>query len=139
MQHTPGRELEWSPGSPETFTGRVWSTPLSRDANRTVTVIGVIFEPGARTFWHSHPDGQVLYVATGAGRVGSADGRVIEIAAGDVIYAQAGEKHWHGAAPSSHMMHLSITSGGATEWEPEEVTDQEYSAETTLGDVPTVP
>jgi quercetin dioxygenase-like cupin family protein len=130
MEHTPGRELEWSPGAPETFTGRVWSTPLSRDANRTVTVIGVIFEPGARTFWHSHPDGQVLYVATGAGRVGSADGRVTEIAAGDVIYAQAGEKHWHGAAPSSHMMHLSITSGGATEWEQKEVSEQEYSART---------
>ncbi|HEY3427267.1 MAG TPA: cupin domain-containing protein [Acidimicrobiia bacterium] len=130
MEHTPGSELEWSPGSPETFTGRVWSTPLSRDANRAVTVIGVIFEPRARTFWHSHPDGQVLYVATGAGRVGSANGRVIEIAAGDVIYAQAGERHWHGAAPSSHMMHLSITSGGATEWEPEEVTEQEYTAGT---------
>jgi hypothetical protein len=82
MEHTPGRELEWSPGAPETFTGRVWSTPLSRDANRTVTVIGVIFEPG------------------------------------------------HGAAPSSHMMHLSITSGGATEWEQKEVSEQEYSAGT---------
>ena len=127
MEYTPAKDIHWSPGSSETFSGRVWSTPLSRDADRTVTVIGVIFEPGARTFWHSHPDGQVLYVATGRGRVGSADGRVTEVAAGDVVYAGAGEKHWHGAAPSSHMMHLSITSGGATEWEPKEVSDQEYS------------
>ena len=130
MEYTPAKDIHWSPGSSETFSGRVWSTPLSRAADRTVTVIGVIFEPGARTFWHSHPDGQVLYVATGRGRVGSADGRVTEVAAGDVVYAGAGEKHWHGAAPSSHMMHLSITSGGATEWEPKEVSDQEYSGGT---------
>ena len=76
MEHTPASELEWSTGSPETFTGKVWSNPMSRDSDRTVTVIGVMFEPGARTFWHSHPDGQVLYVATGVGRVGSADGQV---------------------------------------------------------------
>ena len=86
-----------------------------------------MFGPGARSYWHSHPDGQVLYVATGAGRVGSADGMVAEMAAGDVIYTPAGESHWHGANPTSYMMHVSMTTGGATVWEPRAVTDEEYT------------
>jgi quercetin dioxygenase-like cupin family protein len=127
VEHTPAGKLEWSQGSPETFTGNVWSSPLSRAPDRTVVAIGVMFGPGARTFWHSHPDGQVLYVATGSGRVGSADGEVAAMAAGDVIYTPAGESHWHGASPTSFMMHVSVTTGGATVWEPREVTDEEYN------------
>jgi len=87
-----------------------------------------MFGPGARTFWHSHPDGQVLYVASGSGRVGNVDGKFVEIAAGDVVYTPAGESHWHGATSSSYLMHISITTGGATEWEPRAVTDEEYEA-----------
>jgi quercetin dioxygenase-like cupin family protein len=128
MEYTPAGQLEWNPASPETFTGRVFSSPLSRTPDRTAAVIGVMFEPGARTYWHSHPDGQVLYVASGAGRAGSADGSVVEITAGDVIYAAAGESHWHGANPISYMMHISLTTGGATIWEPRAVSDHEYNA-----------
>lgn len=129
MEHTPGSRIEWSLGSKETFTGTVWSSPMSREPDRPVTVIGVLFEPGARTFWHAHPGGQVLYVATGVGRVGNADGQIRDIAAGDVIYTPAGESHWHGASPTSPMMHLSITSGGATVWDKREVSNEEYSRE----------
>jgi quercetin dioxygenase-like cupin family protein len=100
---------------------------MSRDSDRPVTVIGVMFEPGARTFWHSHPEGQVLYVASGVGRVGDAEGGIKEIAAGDVVYTPAGERHWHGASPTSHMMHLSVTSGGATVWDRRDVSEQQYS------------
>ena len=126
MEHTHVGDLNWERGSTETFTGTVWSSPMSRAPDRTVAALGVLFEPGARTFWHSHPEGQVLYVASGSGRVGDVDGNFVEIAAGDVIYAPAGERHWHGASPSSYLMHISITTGGATEWEPRAVTDQEY-------------
>ena len=126
MEHTHVGDLKWERGSAETFTGTVWSSPMSRAPDRTVAALGVLFEPGARTFWHSHPEGQVLYVASGSGRVGDVDGNFVEIAAGDVIYAPAGERHWHGASPSSYLMHISITTGGATEWEPRAVTDQEY-------------
>ncbi|HSL25461.1 MAG TPA: cupin domain-containing protein, partial [Acidimicrobiia bacterium] len=56
------------------------------------------------------------------------DGQVVGIAAGDVIYTPAGERHWHGAGPNSYMMHISITTGGATVWEPRAVTDEEYNA-----------
>ena len=128
MEHTPVGAFDWKRGSAETFTGSVWSSPMSRAPERTVATIGVMFEPGARTFWHSHPDGQVLYVASGSGRVVNGDGQVVAIAAGDVIYTPAGERHWHGAAPNSYLMHISITTGGATVWEPRAVTDEEYNA-----------
>ena len=104
-------------------------SPFSRAPDRTATAIGVMFGPGARTYWHSHPDGQVLYVATGAGRVGSADGEVAAnwLPATSSI-RRPGESHWHGANPTSFMMHVSVTTGGATVWEPRAVTDDEYNA-----------
>jgi quercetin dioxygenase-like cupin family protein len=70
----------------------------------------------------------VLYVASGSGRVGNAQGEVAELAAGDIVYAPAGDSHWHGAGPNSYLMHISITTGGATVWEPRAVTDEEYDA-----------
>lgn len=127
-EHTPVEAFDWQRGSAQTFTGSVWSSPMSRSPERTVTAIGVMFEPSARTFWHSHPDGQVLYVASGSGRVGNSDGQIVEIAAGDMVYTPAGESHWHGATPTSYLMHISITTGGATVWEPRAVTDAEYNA-----------
>jgi len=60
--------------------------------------------------------------------VGNTDGQVVEIAAGDMVYTPAGESHWHGATPTSYLMHISITTGGATVWEPRAVTDAEYNA-----------
>ncbi|HEY7565084.1 MAG TPA: cupin domain-containing protein [Acidimicrobiia bacterium] len=128
MEHTPLDALKWDRGAAATFTGNVWSCPLSRAPDRTVAALGVLFEPGARTFWHSHPDGQVLYVASGAGRVGSEDGAVIEVGTGDVIYTAAGESHWHGARPDSYMMHISMTTGGPTVWDSKAVSDAEYNA-----------
>ena len=88
-------------------------------------MIAVQFAPGARSDWHRHPGGQLLYVVSGAGLVQTEDGTTSRISPGDVVHAPAGELHWHGAAPDSPMMHLSITSGGATAWEGK-VSDEEY-------------
>jgi quercetin dioxygenase-like cupin family protein len=88
-------------------------------------MIAVQFAPGARSDWHSHPAGQVLYVVSGAGLVQTSDGSTVEISPGDVVHAPPGEKHWHGARPDSPMMHLSLTTGGATAWEGK-VSDEEY-------------
>jgi quercetin dioxygenase-like cupin family protein len=92
----------------------------------SVNMLGVHFGPGARTDWHSHPEGQVLYVVNGVARVGDEDGTTAEVGAGDSVYALPGQVHWHGAAPHSPMTHLSITTGGETEWLPRKVTDEEY-------------
>jgi quercetin dioxygenase-like cupin family protein len=129
MEHTPAEQIAWEPAPGEHFTGRVWFGPLDaprRDGD--LNALGVAFEPGARTDWHHHPDGQVLYITSGAGFVQRRDGLTVQVSAGDVVYAPAGEVHWHGAIPISPMVHLSLTTGGATTWMPDKVTDDEYGS-----------
>ena len=126
MEHTRADSLEWIPAPQENFTGPVWFASLSQAGDRPLNALGVRFDPGSRTDWHSHPEGQVLYVVSGAGRVGTSEGETVEIATGDVVHAPAGELHWHGAAPDSPMMHLSLTTGGATEWTDDKVSPDQY-------------
>ena len=76
----------------------------------------VRFQDGARTHWHRHPRGQVLYIVAGRCRVGTDDGDTVELEPGDVLVAEPGERHWHGAAPGSDMAHLSVTCDAAV-WE----------------------
>jgi quercetin dioxygenase-like cupin family protein len=126
MEYTPAEELVWVDAPPENFTGDVLFAPMSHKTEDGLNALGVHFEPGARTNWHWHPEGQTLYVVGGEGVVQNADGETIEISAGDVVYAPPRQVHWHGARPDSPMMHLSLTTGGATVWEPRAVTDEEY-------------
>jgi quercetin dioxygenase-like cupin family protein len=118
-------------GPAEWFTGTVRIDPLfpvqapARAAGNAVT-----FEPGARTAWHTHPLGQVLIVTAGAGRVQREGGPVEEVRPGDVVTFAPGERHWHGAAPTTAMTHIAIQEaldGRAVEW-MEQVSDAEYGA-----------
>jgi len=88
----------------------------------------VTFEPGARTAWHTHPLGQTLIVTSGLGWVQRVGASVEEIRPGDVIWFPPGEKHWHGATPTTAMTHIAIQeklNGSAVEW-MEHVTDAQY-------------
>jgi quercetin dioxygenase-like cupin family protein len=118
-----------SKGPAEWFTGTVRIDPLfaspepARAAGNSVT-----FEPGARTAWHTHPLGQTLIVTFGVGRVQRAGGPVEEIRPGDVVWFAPGEKHWHGAAPTTAMTHIAIQeslNGKAVDW-LEQVADENY-------------
>ena len=126
MQHTPAEEIAWVDAGEEHFTGHVRFGQLSKVPDPGLNALGVLFSPGARTDWHTHPDGQVLYIVSGAGKVQRDDGETVQVSAGDVVYSPPGETHWHGAGEHSYMMHLSLTTGGPTEWLPEKVTDAEY-------------
>ena len=126
MDHTPAEDIRWEDAGDEHFTGRVWFGPLSKAPDPGLNALGVLFEPGARTDWHTHPNGQVLYIASGAGRVQKDDGETIEVSAGDVVHSPAGETHWHGAGEHSYLMHLSLTTGGPTQWLPKKVSEEEY-------------
>jgi quercetin dioxygenase-like cupin family protein len=119
-------------GPAEWFTGAVRIDPLfavtppARAAGNAVT-----FEPGARTAWHTHPLGQLLIVTAGAGRAQREGGPVEAIHPGDVVWFAPGEKHWHGAAPTTAMTHIAIQEaldGKAVEW-MEHVTDAQYGSE----------
>ena len=90
----------------------------------------VTFEPGARTAWHTHPFGQTLIVTAGCGRVQREGGPIEKIRPGDVVWFAPGEKHWHGAAPSTAMSHIAVQeklNGKPVEW-LEHVTDEQYLA-----------
>ena len=127
MDFTGAQDIEWEEAPATHFTGPVrFGAHYSPQDPDDLNVLGVHFGPGARTDWHSHPGGQVLYVTEGAGFVATQDGARAEITAGDVVHAPPGEVHWHGARANSHMVHLSLTWRGATQWTQHKVTDEEY-------------
>ncbi len=116
-------------GPAEHFTGTVRVAPMFKapDPARAVGA-SVTFEPGARTAWHTHPLGQTLIVTAGRGWVQSEGGPVEEIRPGDVIWFPSGEKHWHGATPTTAMTHIAIQEqldGKTVDW-MEKVSDQQY-------------
>jgi len=118
-------------GSAEYFTGLVRIDPLFQ-GNAPVRAFGarVSFEPGARTAWHTHPLGQTLIVTSGLGRAQRWGGPVQEIRLGDVIWFPPGERHWHGASPTTAMTHIAIQEqldGTVVEW-LEHVSDAQYEA-----------
>lgn len=129
MRHETFRKVEARPGPEEWFTGRVWMEPSPADPPEA-GVFRVAFEPGARTNWHTHPEGQVLFVVSGYGRAGNDAGEAVELSPGDAVSFAPGERHWHGAAPDSFMVHLATNpaagSDGGTDW-GEPVTDEEYA------------
>lgn len=126
MEHWKPGDIEWEKAPPGNFTGEVLFGPVRNDG--VLNILAVSFSPAARTDWHHHPEGQVLYVTNGAGLVQNDEGAAVEISTGDLVHAPPGEVHWHGALPDSPMTHLSHTTGGATVWEPRKVTDEEYAS-----------
>ena len=116
-------------GSSKIFTGQVRQDSVARaDENSPYGVTYVTFEPGARTYWHSHPAGQRLLVVFGKGLVGTADGVTEVVRAGDFVWCPPNVVHWHGASPDTAMTHIAFTNvknGKSVEWK-NELTDQEY-------------
>jgi quercetin dioxygenase-like cupin family protein len=118
-----------SKGPSDWFTGTVRIDPLFQvPAPARVQGASVTFEPGARTAWHTHPLGQTLIVTAGCGWV-QRDGEPIEeVRPGDVIWFPPGEKHWHGATPTTAMTHIAIQEqldGKAVNW-MEKVSEEQY-------------
>ena len=116
-------------GPADWFTGTVRIDPLfqakepARAAGNSVT-----FEPGARTAWHTHPLGQTLIVTAGCGRAQRWEGPIEQIRPGDAISFLPGEKHWHGATPTTAMTHIAIQEqleGKTVDW-MEQVSDEQY-------------
>ena len=110
---------------PERLSGSSSGVPA-----RCIRGASVTFEPGARTAWHTHPLGQTLIVTSGLGWAQAEGGQVEEIRPGDVVWIPPGEKHWHGASPTTAMTHIAIQEaldGKVVEW-MEHVSDEQYRA-----------
>jgi quercetin dioxygenase-like cupin family protein len=121
----PSRE-----GPAETFTGRVRVDPvhMAEEPARQRSLV-VTFEPGARTNWHTHPLGQMLFVMSGRGIAQVWGETPHDIRPGDVVWFEPGEKHWHGAAAATGMVHMAIQEaldGSNVDW-LEAVTDDQYA------------
>jgi 4-carboxymuconolactone decarboxylase len=124
-------------GAPNNFTGHAQVEQLfpARGPSRLTGGV-VIFEPGARSAWHTHPLGQILIITAGTGLVQQWGGPIRIMRTGDVVWIPAGVKHWHGASPESSVTQIAIQEvldGKNVDW-LEPVTDQQY-----LTDVPQVP
>jgi quercetin dioxygenase-like cupin family protein len=118
-------------GPTDYFTGTVRIDPLHEASEPArVRCATVTFEPGARTAWHTHPLGQTLIVTSGAGRVQRWGSAIEEIRPGDVVWFPPGEKHWHGASPTTAMTHIAIQealNGSPVDW-MEKVSDEKFQA-----------
>jgi quercetin dioxygenase-like cupin family protein len=130
MQITRKRP-ETQRGPHEWFTGDVWLDPVAAPPSPArLRMLSVHFAPGARTNWHTHPLGQTLYVMEGVGLAQRKGGPIEEIRAGDVVWFEPGEVHWHGAAAQHFMTHIAVQEaneeGKTVDW-GDPVTDAEYS------------
>jgi quercetin dioxygenase-like cupin family protein len=124
MEIADGHRESYQQGDAARFSGQVWLSPgLSAPQGAGMTVVH--FGAGARTHWHRHPGGQLLYVVSGRGRVRSRDDEGHLLMPGEIVYISPEEWHFHGGGPDSPMAHVAVSMGGAPEW-GDPVTDQEY-------------
>src|SRR4051794_26887745 len=124
--------LETAAGPAEWFSGSVHIDSVAAPTGESrVSASSVHFTPGARTAWHTHPNGQTIFVIEGVGLCQCRGGSIELIRPGDRVFFEPGEEHWHGAAPSRFMTHIAMVEvddeGKPADW-GEHVTDEEYGA-----------
>ena len=130
--------IETSTGPSDWFTGAVYLDSVAAPTGSSrVSATSVKFTPGARTAWHTHPNGQTIYVVEGVGLAQRRGGPIEIIRPGDRVFFEPGEDHWHGAAPSRFMTHIAILEvgedGNPATW-GDHVTDEEYAKAPMIGD-----
>jgi quercetin dioxygenase-like cupin family protein len=129
---------ETGAGPSEWFTGNVYLDEVAVPSGSSrLSASSVHFTPGARTAWHTHPNGQTIYVTEGVGLAQGRGGPIEVIRPGDRVFFEPGEEHWHGAAPNRFMTHLAMLQvddeGNPATW-GEHVTDEEYAAAPSIED-----
>jgi quercetin dioxygenase-like cupin family protein len=124
--------LETARGPSDWFTGAVYVDTVAAPSGASrLSANSVHFTPGARTAWHTHPNGQTIWVTEGLGLAQRRGGPIEAIRPGDRVFFEPGEEHWHGAAPNRFMTHLAMlvvdSEGNSATWGTH-VTDKEYQA-----------
>ena len=130
--------VETARGPSEWFTGAVFIDTVSAPADGSrLSASSVHFTPGARTAWHTHPNGQTIYVLEGIGHAQRRGGPVEVIRPGDRVFFEPGEEHWHGAAATRFMTHIAMLqlddAGNNATW-LDHVTEEEYAAAPAVGE-----
>jgi quercetin dioxygenase-like cupin family protein len=124
--------IETTPGPREWFTGAAYIDAIATPTGASrLTASSVRFAPGARTAWHTHPNGQTIYVTEGVGLVQRRGAPIEVVGPGGRVFFEPREEHWHGAAPRRFMSHLSMVDtdekGQSATWGAH-VADEEYRA-----------
>jgi len=124
--------IETAGGPTDWFTGSVYVDTVAAPSNGSrISASSVHFTPGARTAWHTHPNGQTIWVTEGVGVCQRGGGPVEIMRPGDRVYFEPGEDHWHGAAPTRFMTHIAMLEvdeeGNPATW-GDHVSDEEYAA-----------
>jgi quercetin dioxygenase-like cupin family protein len=124
--------IETKAGPSDWFTGAVYIDAVAAPSGSSrLSASNVHFTPGARTAWHTHANGQTIYVIEGVGLAQRRGGPIEEIHPGDRLFFEPGEDHWHGATPNRFMTHLAMLEvdddGNPAVW-GDHVTDAEYNA-----------
>ena len=130
--------LDTAPGPEDWFTGSVFVDPVATPSGASrVSASSVHFTPGARTAWHTHPNGQTIYVLEGVGLAQRRGGPIEVIRPGDRVFFEPDEEHWHGAAATRFMTHIAMLqvddAGNSATWN-DHVTDDEYAAAPAIAD-----
>jgi quercetin dioxygenase-like cupin family protein len=117
-------------GPSDWFTGAAYIDAVAAPIGASrLSASWVRFTPGSRTAWHTHPNGQTIFVVEGVGLAQRRGGPLERIRPGDRVFFEPGEEHWHGAAPGRFMAHLAVhdvdDEGTSATW-GEHVTDEEY-------------
>lgn len=122
--------IETRVGPSEWFTGAVYVDSVAAPSGQSrLAASSVHFTRGSRTAWHTHPNGQTIYVTEGVGLCQRRGGPTEAIHPGDRVFFEPGAEHWHGAAPNRFMTHLAMfdvdDQGNSATW-GEHVSDEEY-------------
>lgn len=114
----------------QNFAGNAWLYMMVTDSTVNTSVGNVTFEPGARTNWHYHPDGQILLVIGGVGYYQEKGSPKRVLHKGDVVKCPPNKEHWHGASKDEPFIQVAVTSTqkGPTVW-LQKVSDEEYHNE----------
>ena len=123
-------------GPSDWFTGAVYIDAVAAPAGASRLSANLVhFTPGARTAWHTHPNGQTIFVLEGVCLCQSRGGPIDLIRPGDRVFFEPDEEHWHGATATRFMAHLALLDvddeGRSATW-LEHVTDEEYATAATL-------
>jgi quercetin dioxygenase-like cupin family protein len=109
------------PGTSPQFTGT--STPMD---GKDLSAARRSFEAGARSYWHSHDNGQLLFVEKGIMRTAKRGEKMRELKTGESDYTAPNVVHWHGASPNEPLVQINVGFSGGSKWY-EAVTDDQYN------------
>ena len=124
--------VDTAAGPEDWFTGSVYIDAVAAPSTASrLSASSVHFTPGARTAWHTHPNGQTIWVTEGIGLCQRRGGAIEVLRPGDRVFFEPGEEHWHGATRNRFMVHVAMVDvdedGNTATW-LDHVTDDDYGA-----------